>query len=166
MRLHRGKKLAIAALSAALALSTALIAPAHAATLAQCTETGTASAGIPDLLSNSVVGNPLVVNVPLFGTPDLFTGPSCNFQVQGSGPMEARLSVSAAAGLVSGQMTIHTSDQFGGRQQTLTCGPALSACQGSSLVFAPGTTFLFARCSVSGVIGAFTGVACSINSTT
>ena len=168
MRLHHGmKKLAIAAFVAALGLSTALVSPAGAAPIGQCAESATVSAGVPDLFATSMISNPLVVNVPLLGTPDLFTGPSCNFQVHSSGgPLEARLLVNSAAGLVSGQMTIFTSSPFGSQQQTLTCGPASGACEASSLVFAPGTSSISARCSVSGVVGALTGVSCSLSTTT
>ena len=155
----------LVASAVALATVAVLPAPAWAAEPVSCTETSTASAGVPDLLSSTLLGNPLAVNVPLFGTPDLFTGPSCRTTIQSPTPVRARIGVSSTAGLVSGQMTISVSSQYGSYSETLRCGPAYGSCEASALLFAPGLVFVNARCSVSGVVGVLTSVHCSLEPT-
>jgi hypothetical protein len=146
----------------ALALATVagLPAPARAAEPVSCTETATVSAGVPDLLSSTLIGNPLAVNVPIFGTPDLFTGPSCRTTIASSTPVRAKIGVSSAAGLVSGQMVISVNSQYGAYTETLRCGPAYGSCEASTMIYVPAS--ISARCSVSGVVGALTGVYCSL----
>jgi hypothetical protein len=153
----------------ALALATVagLPAPARAVDLASCSESSTVSAGVPDLLSSSAIGNPLVVNVPLIGTPDLFTGPSCSTSIASPTPVRARLTVNSVAGLVSGQMTISVSSPNASYSQTLRCGPAYGSCETSSMLYPSGPNiFVQTRCSVSGVVGALTSVYCSLEPTT
>ena len=158
--------LGVAVSTLAIAVLTALPSPAQAATSGACQEYATVSAGVPDLFAGSAVSNPLALNLPLLGTPDLFTGPSCTMSVDGSHAMEARLAVYSTAGLVSGQMVITTYAGAGYQQQTVTCGPASGSCEASRAIQGTGPTGypVRVRCSVSGVLGAMTSVACGVKS--
>lgn len=151
---------------AALAVAVALPTPAQAAE-ASCFDSATVSAGVPDLLTGSIIGNPVTLNPPLIGAPELFTGPSCEVAGSSAGPLEAKLTVTSTAGLVAGQMVITTSSMAGSFQSKLTCGPSYLSCQASVPVFgAGGTASASARCSVSGVVAALTTVSCSLKPTT
>ena len=156
----------VAVSTLALAVLTAVPSPAQAATSGDCYESATVSAGVPDLFAGTPLPNPLALNAPLVGTPDLFTGPSCTMSVDSSNAMEARLSVHATAGLVSGQMVITTASALGYHQQTITCGPASGSCEATRQLQGTGPNGypVRVRCSVSGVVGALTSVGCSIRS--
>ena len=136
-----------------------LALPASAATTDSCYSSATVSAGVPDLFTGTLFGNPVTLNVPLIGTPDLFTGPSCSVQVDGAvGGYVAELSVGSVAGLVAGQMVVSNGL---GQSSKVVCGPAYGSCQTSTLVYGS-SGFADARCSVSGVVGALTSVTCSL----
>ena len=156
----------VAVSTLAVAVLAALPSPAQAATSGACQESATVSAGVPDLFAGSAISNPLALNLPLLGTPDLFTGPSCSMSVDSSYAMEARLSVHSTAGLVSGQMVVTTYSAAGFQQQTITCGPASGSCEASRAIqgTGPGGYPVRVRCSASGVVGAFTSVGCSMKS--
>jgi len=149
-----------------LTLAGALPTPARAATSATCFERATVSVGVPDLFSSLPIANPVTLNVPIIGTPDLFTGPSCSMQVEGSPSMTARIIVGSTAGLVAGKMTVSVSSAGGFFEQTINCGPALTTCEASGGIFASSSpVFVSVRCSVSGVLGASTTVGCSVQPT-
>ena len=156
----------VAVSTLAIAVLTAVPSPAQAATSGACQEYATVTAGVPDLFAGSAVSNPLALSLPLLGTPDLFTGPSCTMSLDGSQAIEAKLGVHSTAGLVSGQMTITTYSSAGFQQQTVTCGPASGSCEASRQLSGGGPTPypVRVRCSVSGVVGAMTSVACRVRS--
>ena len=129
----------------------ALPSSASAAVVEQCGEGAGFSMGVP--LPPGVVPPASPV-----GEPELNTGPSCSFQLQGFDCASfCRATVRASGtGLVAGRVSVFTPSGT----SVNDCGPALNECEGS-------TDFRtdqggFVRCSVSGVLAVFTAVSCEV----
>lgn len=139
-------------LVAAIAIGAAVLpSSASAVIVDECSEGAGFSVGVPLPAGFVPPASPV-------GEPELSSGPNCTIQLQGPAcDAGCRATVRASGtGLVAGRVSAFTTSATFRRD----CGPALNGCEASTDFFSQG--FAFIRCSVTGVLAAFTGVSCEV----